>query len=257
MTSSSSTAPLTIAVAGGSGTVGRYVVDAAARRGHRATSLSRSDGVDLVAGTGLSRALDGVDVVVDVTSRQTQKAGEARAFFGTVTRHLLAAETAAGVGHHVALSVVGADTAPDGYYAGKVLQEELVSGAPVPWTLLRATQFHEFASQVFGAVRLGPWVAVPRMSSQPVAAREVARRLVDLAEAGPSGRVRDLAGPRTESVPDMARDWARATGRSGRVVAVPLPGRLGRAMRDGSLHGGPGADRGVQTFGEWLAQQPR
>ncbi len=246
---------LTIAVAGSTGTVGHHVVDVASTRGHRVVPLARSAGVDLLSGSDLAPTLAGVDCVVDVTSVATRKSKESREFFGTVTEHLLAAEQAAGVGHHLALSVVGCDTAPDGYYAGKVLQEQLVAASPVPWTILRATQFHEFVGQVFGAVSAGPLVLVPRMLSQPVAALEVAQRLVDLAEAGPSGRVRDFGGPRTERLPDMVRDWARGTRRRGRVVPVPLPGTLGRAMRDGSLLAGADADRGHQTFAEWLAGQ--
>lgn len=244
--------PRRIAVAGGTGAVGRHVVDLARSRGHDVVVLSRATGVDLLTAQGLTTALAGADVVVDVSSRTTQDAAEAQQFFGTVTRHLLEAEAMAGVGHHVALSVVGADAAPYGYYAGKVLQERLVAEADVLWTLLRATQFHEFAAQVYGAVRLGPLVLAPRMRSQPVAAREVAQRLVDLAEGEPSGRVADLGGPREESVPAMVRGWARATGRRGPVLGVPLPGKLGRAMRDGSLLAREGADHGVETFSSWL-----
>lgn len=243
---------LRIAVAGGTGTVGRHVVDVARRRGHEVVVLSRGTGVDLVAGTGLDEAIATVDVVVDVTSLVSQKSEESRRFFGAVTRNLLAAEARAGVRHHVALSIVGIDRAPEGYYAGKVLQEELVAASVIPWTVLRATQFHEFASQIHGAVRLGPLVVVPRMVSEPVAALEVAERLVDLAEGPPRGRVRDLGGPHRERMADMVRRWAAATGRAGRVVAVPLPGTLGRAMRDGSLVSGEDADHGTTTFDQWL-----
>ena len=115
------------------------------------------------------------------------------------------------------------------------LQEELVEQSPVPWTILRATQFHEFAAQIYGAITLGPLVVVPRMVSEPVAAVEVAVRLVELAEAGPSGRVADLGGPRRERMVDMVRGWARATG-PGRTSAAPsctstsrAPGRTSRS----------------------------
>ncbi|WP_246856051.1 SDR family oxidoreductase [Nocardioides xinjiangensis] len=245
---------LKIAVAGGTGTVGRHVVEDARRRGHEVVVLSRTSGVDLVAGTGLDEALRGVGVVVDVSSQASRRSEESRRFFGSVTRNLLAAEERAGAGHHVALSIVGIDRAPHGYYAGKVLQEELVRRSRVPWTILRATQFHEFAGQVHGAISVGPLVLVPRMVSEPVAAAEVAARLVDLAEGAPAGRVADLGGPRRERMVDMVRAWARATGRPGRVVGVPLPGALGRAMRDGTLVTGPGADHGSTTFAAWLQQ---
>lgn len=242
-----------IAVAGGTGMVGQHVVEVARSRGHEVVVLSRSEGVDLVTGDGLATALTGVDVVVDVASTRTQKAAESEAFFGTVTRHLLAAEQDAGVGHHVALGIVGTDLAPDGYYAGKLLQERLVTEGPVPWTILRATQFHEFAQQIHGAVTLGPLILVPVMRSEPVAAREVGERLVDLAEAGPSGRATDLGGPHERRMVDMVRAYGRRVGDRRPVVAVPLPGVLGRGMRDGSLVTRDGADHGRTTFDAWLA----
>ena len=242
-----------IAVAGGTGTVGHHVVDVVRETGHEPVVLTRSTGVDLVTGVGLADALAGVDVVIDVSSTQTLSDAASRAFFGSVTRNLLAAEAAAGVAHHVALSIVGSDAAPYGYYAGKVLQEQLVADGPIPWTILRATQFHEFASQLYSRMKLGPVVVAPAMQSQPIAAREVAERLVALAVAEPAGRVTDLAGPRVERMSDMVRHWATATGQRGRVVEMPLPGAYGRAMRDGTLVAEPGSDLGVQTFDEWVA----
>jgi uncharacterized protein YbjT (DUF2867 family) len=242
-----------IAVAGGTGAVGRHVVDVARERGHDVVVLTRSTGVDLVAGHALEAALAGADVVIDVAAAQAVSEKAARAFFGAVTRNLLAAGQAAGIRHHVALSIVGVDDAGYGYYAGKVLQEQLVEAGPVPWTLLRATQFHEFASQISGRMKIGPFVVVPTMRSQPVAAREVAERLVDLAVNPPAGRVRDLAGPREERMSDLVRRWLNATAQPGRVIEVPLPGGFGRAIRDGTILPRPGADLGRQTFDEWLA----
>jgi uncharacterized protein YbjT (DUF2867 family) len=242
-----------IAVAGGTGAVGRHVVEAARERGHEAVVLSRSQGVDLVSREGVVEAVRAADAVVDVASVQTRDSTASEQFFGSVTRGLLDAERRESVGHHVVLSIVGIDAAPEGYYAGKVLQERLVVEGRVPWTILRATQFHEFAQQIHGAVTVGPVTLVPRMRSQPVAAREVAERLVALVEAGPSGRVADLGGPQEKRMVDMVRAYARRAGMRGPVVQVPLPGAFGRAMRDGSLLTGPGADRGRQTFDEWLA----
>jgi uncharacterized protein YbjT (DUF2867 family) len=242
-----------IAVAGGTGAVGRHVVDVVRERGHEAVVVSRSQGVDLVSGEGVLEAVRGADAVVDVASVQTRDSTASEEFFGSVTRGLLDAEQRESVGHHVALSIVGIDAAPEAYYAGKVLQERLVAEGVVPWTILRATQFHEFAQQIHGAVAVGPVRLVPRMRSQPVAAREVAERLVELVEAGPSGRVADLGGPEERRMVDMVRAYARRIGARGPVVQVPLPGAFGRAMRDGSLVAGPAADHGRQTFDEWLA----
>ena len=241
-----------IAVAGGTGTVGRHVVDVARERGHEVVVLARSMGIDLVTGAGLDTALQGVDAVIDVTSTSTQSAAESERFFGTVTRNLLAAEQSAGVGHHLALGIVGSLEAPFGYYAGKKVQEELVASGPVPFTILRATQFHEFAQQLHSGYAFGPVILVPKMVSQPVAAREVAERLVELT-AAPAGRVADLAGPRVEQMTDMVRAYATAVGKRGVLVTVPLPGGFGKAMRDGTTLAGPGADLGRQTFDEWIA----
>lgn len=242
-----------IAVAGGTGRVGSHIVEIARERGHDIVVLTRSRGVDLLTGSGLAAALACADAVIDVVSVDTLDAQKSVAFFETTTRTLLDAEAAASVRHHLALSIVGIDRAPEGYYAGKLAQERMIENGPVPWTILRATQFHEFAAQIYRSATIGPLHVAPRMRTQPIAAREVAARLVALAEAPPAGRVRDLAGPREESLPDMVRGWARAQGSRAWIPAVPLPGALGRAQRDGSLLPGPDADLGVQTYAEWLS----
>lgn len=244
-----------IAVAGATGTVGRHVVEVARERGHEVVGLTRSAGVDLTTGEGVAARLEGVDVVVDVTSTRAQSRKGAEAFFGSVTRTLTTAERAAGLGHHVALSIIGIDRVPSGYYRGKQLQERLLAQGDQPWSVLRAAQFHEFAEQALGFVPLGPVSLVPVMRSQPVAAREVAESLVDLAASGPAGRVADLAGPEEHRVDRMARELCRARGLRHSVVPLWLPGAAGRAMRDGSLTaaGDPTAVLGRTTFAEWLA----
>jgi uncharacterized protein YbjT (DUF2867 family) len=244
-----------IAVAGATGTVGRHVVAVAGERGHEVVPLSRATGVDLTTGAGLAQRLEGVEAVVDVANTTAQSRRGAEAFFGAVTGGLLAAERAAGVGHHATLSIIGVDGVPSGYYAGKRLQERLLRESDQPWSLLRAGQFHEFAEQALGFVRVGPWSLVPVMRSQPVAAREVAEALVSLVEQGPSGRVADLAGPEVLSVPDMAREVSRVRGLGRRVVPVRLPGAAGRGMRDGTLTAeGASATIGSTTFAQWLAE---
>lgn len=244
---------MNIAVAGGTGTVGRQVVEVARERGHEVRVLARSAGVNVLSGEGLDRALDGIQAVVDTTNLSTTAEDASVAFFSQVTRTLLQAESRRGVGHHVALSIVGIERAPVGYYAGKAKQESLVEGGEVPWTIQRATQFHDFAAQLFAGARVGPLHLAPRMRTQPVATREVAERLIDVVEAGPAGRVTDIAGPREESLVDMIRAYARAAGHRGWIPAVSLPGPLGRAQRDGSLLAAAGALRGHQTFAEWLS----
>jgi uncharacterized protein YbjT (DUF2867 family) len=245
-----------IAVAGGTGVVGRHVVDALRASGHDPLVLTRSTGHDLTATDAqpaLAEALAGCTAVIDVSSVATTSATKSTAFFGAVTRTLLAAERAAGVPHHVALSIVGAAAVPADYYAGKKLQEDLVMASDGGWSILRATQFHEFAAQLAEQGRMGPIQVVPTMTSQPVAASEVAGVLVEIALGEPRGLDRDLGGPHTENMADMVRRYLAATGRKRPVLQVPLPGAWGRALRDGTTLAGAAARRGEQTFEQWLA----
>jgi uncharacterized protein YbjT (DUF2867 family) len=243
-----------LVVAGGTGVVGKHVVGQARAAGHTVVPLSRSAGQDVVAGTGLAAAMEGADAVVDVLSVSSTKTRTAVDFFTRTTDNLLAAEQAAGVGHHVALSIVGIDGETRGYYAGKVAQERAVAAGAVPWSLLRATQFHEFAAQMVQRTSVGPFVVVPSMRTATVAAAEVAGALVSLAAGPPRGRATDLGGPEEAELADLVRRYLAATGQRRRVVRVPLPGATGRRMREGALVPGPGADRGRQTFAEWLTE---
>jgi uncharacterized protein YbjT (DUF2867 family) len=240
-----------IAVAGGTGMVGRHVVDRCRELGHEPVVLARSTGVDVVTGAGLAEALAGVDSVVDVTNVTTLARRRAVAFFEAATTHLLAAEKGAGVTHHVVLSIVGSDRVDFGYYLGKRHQEELALGGPVPATVLRATQFHEFAGQLLD--RGGAVTVVPRMLTQPIAAREVAEALVDLAVGTPTGLAAELAGPEQHQMSDLVRRVRDARGSRRPVLTVRLPGRAGSGMATGGLLPGPGARIGRQTFAEWLA----
>lgn len=244
-----------IAAVGGTGAAGSRVAQVARSRGHDVVIVTRSTGADAASGAGLRDALKNVDVVIDTLNVSTLNARESEEFFRATTGRLLAAEGDVGVGHHVALSIVNCDRAPYGYYAGKVAQESLITADEVPWTILRTTQFHDFAAQVFASAHVGPVHVAPQMRTQPVSLDDVATRLVDLAEAPPAGRARDLAGPREESLVEMIRAYARATGHRGWIPAFPLPGPLGRAQRDGTLLPGPDADHGMVTFAQWLANR--
>ncbi|MDN3310443.1 NAD(P)H-binding protein [Microbacterium oryzae] len=241
-----------IVVAGATGAVGRHVVVAGRERGHEVVGMSRSSGQDVIAGTGLREALAGADVVIDVTSVMTTSGKAAVSFFRTATRNLLTAEQQAGVGHHVALSIVGIDGIDAAYYAGKHAQEREVAAGDVPWSLLRAAQFHEFAEQMLRQLSFGPLTLAPKMLMRPVAAREVAAALVEVAEAGPSGRVPDLVGPTEERLVDLVRRLRRADGRRGPTVEMRLPGAYGRGLASGALRGGPDARRGTIDFDGWL-----
>ncbi|WP_026410885.1 SDR family oxidoreductase [Actinomadura oligospora] len=240
-----------IAVAGGTGVAGRFVVDVVKARGHTPVVMSRGRGVDLVSGAGLDAALAGVEAVVDVANLATSRKAAAVEFFDKAGRNLVAAAGRAGVRHLVTLSIVGIDRVRFGYYAGKLRQEEIVQGGAVPWTILRATQFHEFAGQLLDRVP-GPIALVPTGRVQPVAVREVAEALVDAALGAPQGMAPELAGPRVESLVGMARSLIAAGGARRRpVLPVYLPG----GMSSGGLLPTGAGPRGTQTFADWLKEQ--
>lgn len=241
-----------IAVAGGTGWAGRPVVKALQSDGHDAVVIARQAGVDLLTGKGLAEKLEGVDAVVDVTNVGTQSAKKSVAFFEAATTNLLKAEQSAGVAHHLALSIVGCDRVGLGYYLGKRRQEELVVGGPIPFTILRATQFHEFAAQMLAA--RGPFVLAPKMRCQPVALDEVAQHLAELALGKPLGRAPELAGPEPDLMMDeMIVRLARREGDHRVKLRIGMPGKVGRQIKDGGLLPTGTGPRGRITFDDWLA----
>ncbi len=236
-----------IAVAGGTGRAGAKAVSVARERGHDVVVLSRSAGIDLTTGEGAADALDGADVVIDASGVPGKD--DPAAFHTAVLRALVAARPP----HIVVLSIVNCDRIDYPLYRAKAAQEQAAASSGIPFTIARATQFHEFAPQVWDFAGVGPVHIAPKMRTQPVAAREVGERLVDLAESEPAGRVADLAGPREEWLPDMMRAYAAAARRRGAVVPLALPGAFGRAARGGGLLPPPDAVLGRQTFAEWIA----
>ncbi len=242
-----------VAVAGGTGLVGRHVLALLEQAGHEAVPLARSRGVDLTTGTGLDAALSGAEVVVDVSNVTTLSKKRSVRFFTDATTRLLEAGTRAGVRHHVALSIVGIERVGLGYYAGKLRQEELIRAANLPWTVLRATQFHEFTEQLL-ARSPGPLVLVPRMRVQPVAVREVAAQLVALALGPAVGMAPELAGPQVHELVDLVRQVVSARGRRRWVVGLRVPGG-GAAASGGLLPSGTDYTRGNQSFEEWLRSE--
>lgn len=245
-----------IAVAGGTGTVGTHIVAAVRSAGHDPIVLARSNGVDLLTGQGVDAALRGVDAVIDAVNISTLSADDATAFFRTASGTLLDAADRAGVATTVLLSIVGIDRIPHGYYAGKLAQEAVYEASAAPVTILRATQFHEFAAQLFERAKIGPLRVAPRARVQPIAAAEVGTHLVSLASAPAQGRAADLAGPREERLDEMVRAYARATGHRGWMPAVSLPGPQMKGMRAGLALPGPGAVLGRETFAEWVSALP-
>lgn len=241
-----------VAVAGGTGTVGRHAVQALISEGHEPVVLARSHGVNVVTGEGLDDALMGVAAVIDASNVITTQRKKSVAFFTASTQHLLEAGHRAGVTHHVALSIVGIDRVDYGYYEGKRRQEELVLTGPVPGTVLRATQFHEFAGQVLAGTK-GPLALVPTMRIQPVAAREVGKGLAVLAVGPAAGMTDELAGPEEHDLVELARRVIAARRLRRRVIGVRFPGAAGRGMASGGLLPQSAGPRGTQTFEQWLA----
>jgi uncharacterized protein YbjT (DUF2867 family) len=250
-----------VLVTGGTGTLGRALVRTLLDQGRAVRVLSRRPPTpavpaavgwvvgDLLTGDGLPEALDGVRAVVHCASDPRTPDRDLDAAV-----QLLLACRAAHVEHLVDISIVGVDAVDLGYYRVKLRVEELVEDGGVPWTILRATQFHDFAAGLLDSLSRGPVAVVPSgLQDQPVDVREVALRLAELVEAGPSGRVADLGGPEVLDVPEMMRTFLASTGRRRPVWTVPLPGRLG-GFRDGG-HLTPSHADGRVTFGEWLHQR--
>jgi uncharacterized protein YbjT (DUF2867 family) len=226
-----------VLVTGGTGSLGRRVVDGLREADSDVRALSRSGRPgtvpgDLLTGAGLEQALHGVDVVVHCASsprktRQTDVEG---------TERLLRAAARTGLSHIVFISIVGVDRNPYfPYYRMKLEVEKVVERSEVPWTILRATQFHEFALRMIQFLERLPVVTMPKgFLLQPIDVGEVAGRLVELALSAPAGRVPDVGGPEVRTFTELARSYLEMTGKRRRVVEVPLPGKMARAIREGA-----------------------
>jgi uncharacterized protein YbjT (DUF2867 family) len=242
-----------IAIAGGTGTLGRPVADALRSRGHEVRVLSRRGPeyrVDVTTGEGLAEALEGVDVVVDATNDSSKHAADTLV---EGSRRLLAAEEVAGVGHHVCVSIVGCELVPARYLRIKAEQERVVEEGPQPWSIVRATQFHELVDMALAPAARKHLMPVPRVPLQTVASTEVARVVADVAEGAPRrGRV-EVVGPEVVDARELARTWRSTTGRRALLLPLPLPGRMGRALRAGALIAERPDVRGTTPFATWLA----
>ncbi len=246
-----------LAVAGGTGVVGKFVVEAAEAAGHDVVSLSRRTGVDVRRGAGLAEALRGFDVIVDATNAGTTNRDKATAFFTEVARNLQVVGAGEGVSHVVVLSIVGLERVPGyGYYEAKLAHEKAALAGPLPTTIVRATQFHEFPAQILGWTRHGPFAVVPRSRIKPVAARAVGQVLLDVAvaavpEDGCRPRV-EVAGPEEAELVSLAREVVRYRGERLHVIPFSVPGKAGKAMRSGGQL--PTSDVRIvgPSFAEWI-----
>jgi len=245
-----------IVVIGGTGLIGSKLIAKLAARGHDAVPAAPDTGVNTLTGEGLAPALAGADVVVDVSNSPSFEDTAVLKFFETSTRHIVDAEAAAGVGHHVALSVVGTERlAESGYMRAKVAQENLIKNSPVPYTIIHATQFFEFALRIADDAAEGGTVRVPPALIQPMAADDVAAALCDVTLAAPRNTTIEVAGPEPLRFEDFVRERLRAAGDQRAVVADPQARYFGARLGERTLLPGDNARLGPTKFGDWLSQQ--
>jgi len=242
-----------IVVIGGTGRVGSNVVRRLAAQGHDAVAASPDTGVDTISGQGLDEAMAGADIVVDVSNAPAWEDDAVLEFFMTSTRNLLAAERAAGVGHHLAVSIVGADLLPDsGYLRAKVAQEAEIEAGGVPYTILRSTQFLEFLPQIVESGAEEDGVRLSTGLFQLVGADDVAATVAELATGSPAnGRV-ELGGPEALSLDAWARRLFAATGDDREVIADPHARYFGAELHGSELTTGDGARIGSVDFDGWV-----
>ncbi|WP_315724102.1 MULTISPECIES: SDR family oxidoreductase [unclassified Bradyrhizobium] len=243
-----------IVVVGGTGRIGTKLAGLLRRKGHDVVQASPRTGVDAVTGDGLDLALSGADVVVDVANSPSFEDGAVLEFFMRSTRNVLAAEIAARVQHHVALSIVGTDRLPDcGYFRGKLAQERLIRNSGRRYSILRATQFYEFADDIVATSTHGQVARLSPALFQPVAADDVAAALAAVTLAPPIDGIIELAGPEQLSLDDFGRRYLAAINDPRKVVADIHARYFGAELDDRSLTPGDHPRLGVIRFADWLS----
>ena len=242
-----------IVVIGGSGLIGSKLVKILRERGNEVVPASPATGVDTLTGKGLDEALNGAQVVVDVSDSPSFEDAAVMKFFETSTRNLLAAEKKAGVKHHVALSIVGADRNPDsGYLRAKVAQEKLIKASTIPYTILRATQFFEFTGGIADGSTEGNTIRLTSAKLQPIAADDVAAALAPIVLAEPINGTTEVAGPEPLPLAEIVQRWLTAKHDKRKVVVDPKARYFGAELNDRSLTPGENPRIGKIRFEEWL-----
>lgn len=245
-----------IVVIGGTGLIGSKVVEQLVAHGHDAVAASPNSGVNTVTGEGLSQALVGADVVVDVSNSPSFADDDVLAFFTTSTSNMLAAEREADVMHHVALSVVGADRLPaSGYLRAKVAQEKLIRESGRPYSIVRATQFYEFVGRIADEATVD---GVARLSTglmQPIAAADVSAAVARVAAGTPLNRIIEIGGPEQLGMDELIRRGLTAKGDARRVVGDAEAPYFGARLTGTELVPGPDAQLSTTSFADWLAAQ--
>jgi len=244
-----------IVVIGGSGLIGSKVVSRLSRQGHEVIAASPSSGVNTITGEGLAETLAGAQVVVDVANSPSFEDKAVLEFFETSGRNLLAAEAAAGVSHHVALSVVGTERLLEsGYFRGKIAQEKLIEVSPIPYTIVRATQFFEFTGAIAQSGTVGQTVHLSPALFQPIASDDVADAVTDAALGTPVNGMIETGGPERAGMNELVGRYLTATNDQREVVTDPHARYFGVELNDQSLTTGENARIGKITFDDWLSQ---
>ena len=244
-----------IVVIGGTGLIGSKVIARLAAHGHEAVPAAPATGVNTLTGEGLSQALAGADVTVDVSNSPSFEDTAVLEFFEKSTRNILDAEAAANVKHHVALSVVGAERmAGSGYMRAKSAQEKLIENSSVPYTIVRATQFFEFAIRAADEATDGQTVRVPPALIQPMATDDVAAAVCRVALAAPLNSMIEIAGPEPMPFENFVRLALRAAGDQRAVVADPHARYFGAQLSERTLLPGDDAHCGAIAFDDWLSR---
>ncbi|HEY7440609.1 MAG TPA: SDR family oxidoreductase [Acidimicrobiia bacterium] len=247
---------MTIVVIGGTGLIGSKLVENLRARGHQAVPASPDTGVNSITGEGLAEALAGAEVVVDVSNAPSWEDSAVLEFFETSTRNILDAEAAAGVGYHVALSIVGTERISDsGYITAKLAQEKLVENSAIPYTIVHATQFFEFATRIAEEATDGDVVKVPPVLIQPMAADDVAAAVCKVALEAPLNTTVEIGGPEPIKFEDFVRQGLRGVGDQRVVVADPDARYFGARLSERALVPGAGARLAATRFQDWLTQR--
>jgi uncharacterized protein YbjT (DUF2867 family) len=244
-----------IVVIGGSGLIGKKLVKILRERGHEVVAASPSSGINAITGEGLGEALAGASVVVDVANSPSWEDKAVLEFFETSGRNLLAAEAAAGVGHHVALSVVGTDRLlASGYFRAKMAQENLIKASKIPYTIVRATQFFEFVGAIADTATDGQTVRLPPALMQPIVSQDVAMALAQVAVEQPLNGTLELAGPEPIRMDELVRRYLTAKGDPREVTTDAQARYYGIEVNDRSLSPGDRPRLGPTRFADWLRE---
>jgi uncharacterized protein YbjT (DUF2867 family) len=242
-----------IVIIGGTGLIGSKVVERLRRKGHEVIAASPNSGVDTITGEGLAEALAGAAVVVDLANSPSFEDKAVLAFFETAGRNLLGAAKKAGVRHHVALSVVGAERLPDsGYLRAKMAQERLIRTSGIPYTIIHSTQFLEFLPGIAQSATVGNTVTVSSALFQPISSEDVADAVADVALSAPANGAVEIAGPQAVRMSDLVATWLRRSDDPRQVIGDPKALYFGTELDDGSLVPGPGARLGSIGFEDWF-----